>query len=93
MDLTPDQRWVGHCFVDCTLEAVAGMLGIFAALYSEHSEHWSVTWLCDRISVFLVGNWAPGLQTEVKRGEKVQVVRRRGRPKDKRNTGQRHVIL
>ncbi len=36
--------------------------------------------------MFLVGNWAPGLQTEVKRGEKVQVVRRLGRQKDKRET-------
>lgn len=28
MDLRPDQRWVGHCFADSTLEAAAGMLGI-----------------------------------------------------------------
>lgn len=34
----------------------------------------------------MVGNWAPGLQTEVKKGEKVEVVRRCGRPKDKRET-------
>lgn len=83
LDLTPDQRWVGHCLVNSTLEAVAGMLGILQPC-SEHGEHWSVTWLSDRISVFLVGNWALGLQTEVKRGEKVQVVRRCGRPTDKK---------
>ena len=34
--------------------------------------------------MFLVGNWAPGLQTDLKRREKVQVVRKRGWPKDKR---------
>lgn len=36
--------------------------------------------------MFLVGNWAPELQTDVKGGERVQVVRRRGKPKDKRET-------
>lgn len=36
--------------------------------------------------MFLVGNWAPELQTDVKGGGKVEVVRRRGRPKDERET-------
>lgn len=36
--------------------------------------------------MFFVGNWAPGLQTEVKKEEKVPVVRRRSRPEVKRQT-------
>lgn len=54
--------------------------------------------------MFLVGNWAPGLQTqdgeEGGRGlgsveEKLQVVRRRGRPEDMRETPDegRQVVL
>lgn len=41
----------------------------FADLSGKHGVQWTVTWLCYRISLFLLGNWAPGLQTQVKKGE------------------------
>lgn len=52
-----DESWPGQCFLNSTLDAEAGM---FAASYSEHCEQCSMTWLGERICVFLVGNWASG---------------------------------
>lgn len=91
-----DARWKLSWPVLRQLRARCGgrYVGNFAASYSEHGEQWSVTWLGDRICVFLVGNWAPGLQTRRKGKRKgAGCQKTRTAKRQERNIGQRQVIL